>query len=449
MRNRISLALFAIFFLLLVSVPPSVADETSPTRRTAVESGKEEAASLLRAGKYAEAYVLYMRLLREIPDDGDVNLGLAGAAMRSGRYNQAVMAYERLVDKYPKVAPFYEGLAGAYMALNDRAGAEQALAAMREAGATGAGGMGEALDKLERHYSLFQAHGRVRAGVLYDSNANLGPRSNSMSLGIWRVEARDAKETETFGGYVGAELDLARRFYRDSPWWVVGDAQASFRGNTNNDLGKHDNRTSQWYRTAVGLRHLGAETFFDLRAKAEVFDYEGMKNVSAFGPEGTFLWAATSSVQLMTRAEITRRVYSREPGYNGAYGSLGEYVRLFFGEENHELLFGARYIVAWTKEKDYGYDGWEASAKAVFKLPHGFELTPFVSYTEEFYRGAATALESHDRTDRRWRLGNVLTYRISEAWSVEVMYQYMSNKSRSALYDYDQNMVSTGVAWNF
>ena len=443
------LAPVALTLILLAAAGPARADDTLPALRTVFASGKEEAASLLQSGKPTEAYELYIRLLRETPDDDEVNSGLARAAMHSGRYNQAVMAYERLIDKYPRTASLYEGLAAAYMALNDRTSAEQTLAAMREAGAVGEAGMDKKLDTLERHYSLLQVHGRVRAGVLYDSNANLGPRSNSMGLGIWRVEVQDAKEKETMGGYLGADLDIARRLYRDSPWWIVGDVQAHLRANTNNELHESNSRRSQWYRAAAGLRHIGSETLFDMRLKGEIFDYETMKNVSAFGPEFTFLWAATPSVQLITRTEIGRRVYSAEADYNGAYASLGEYVRLFFGEDNHEFLIGARYTGAWTKKQDYGYDGWEGSAKTVFKLPYSFELSPFVAYTEEYYRGPATALESARREDRRWRTGAALTYRINESWSAELLYQYTSNNSRSALYDYTQNMVSAGVAWNF
>lgn len=438
-----------LVFLLLLAATPVMADEGSPSRRTAVESGKEEAAALLRKGKPAEAYELYMRLLREVPEDNEVAVGLAKAAMHSGRYNQAVMAFERLVEKYPTTAPFYEGLAGAYMALNDRAGAEQALAAMREAGASGESGMDDALDKLERHYSLLQVHGRLRTGILYDSNANLGPRSNNMSLGIWRVEVQDAKEKESAGAYFGADLDIARRFYRDSSWWFVSDIQTHLRGNFNNDLHANNSRMAQWYRASAGVRHIGPETLFDIRAKGEIFDYEGAKNVSAFGPESTFIWAVSPSLQLITRMEISQRVYSRESEYNGAYGALGEYVRLFFGQNHHAFLIGARYIGAWTKEKHYGYDGWEVSARTTLKLPYDFELEPFVSYTQEHYRGPATVLERSSREDRRWRAGVMTTYRFNEAWSAEAMYQYTSNDSRSAMYDYTQNVVSLGIAWNF
>ena len=93
------LALVPLFLLLLTSA--TLAAEDSPARRTAVGSAKADAAALMQQGKYASAYEMYMRLLREAPDDDEVNLNLARSSMRSGRYNQAVMAYERLTEKYP------------------------------------------------------------------------------------------------------------------------------------------------------------------------------------------------------------------------------------------------------------------------------------------------------------------------------------------------------------
>ena len=58
-------------------------------------------------------------------------------------------------------------------------------------------------------------------------------------------------------------------------------------------------------------------------------------------------------------------------------------------------------------------------------------------------------LETRNRQDDRWRLGSTATYRINEAWSIEASYQYTDNNSRSNLYDYDQNLVTLGVAWTF
>ena len=443
-------ALGAALLLALSFSSAFAAVSTSPIRRGAVEEGKAEAATLLEKGKADQAYTLYMRLLREAPDDDQINLGLARSAARSGKWNQAVMAYETLLEKHPREAGLYGELADVYMRLNDREGAERSMAMLRSLdGKTTKGDTDKALDIMDKRYSRFQAHGRVRAGVLYDSNANMGPRSNTMDLGDWRVRVDGAKSKDTFGGYLGADIDLGWRLEQDSPWWLVGDVQFFLRGNTNSDLNTTHSRESQWGRAAVGFRHLTSETLAELRIKAEIFDYEFYQNVSAFGPEGTFLWAVTPSVQLIARGGIDQRVYSRDSDRNGVYGWAGQYARLFFGQANHEFTLGARYLGAATDKKDYGYNGWEGSARFLFKLPYGFEVGPFASFTQEFYAGPATALETRDRQDDRWRLGSTFTYRINEAWAVEASYQYTDNQSRSDLYDYDQNLVTLGVAWTF
>ncbi len=443
------LAAALLVFVTLAALPASAAED-NPARRTAVETGKAEAATLLEQGKAAEAYELYMRLVREAPDDDAINLGLARAATKARRWNQAVMAYEILLEKYPREAGLYGELANVYMLLGDRESAERSLAMMRSLdGTTSKTQTDAALDLLESRYSRFQAHGKIRAGALYDSNANMGPRSNDLMLGLWPVHFEDAKKKETFGAYVGADVDLGWRLEQDSAWWLVGDAQGFWRGNTNSDLHDSHSQESQWGRIAGGVRRLTASTLFDARLKAEIFDYEFYQNVLAVGPEATFLWAATPSVQLITRGGLDQRVYSLDSDRNGIYGWLGEYLRLFFGAGNHEFMFGARYLGASPDRSRYGYNGWEASARVLFKLPYGFEFGPHVSFTQEYYNGPATALETNDRRDDRWRLGATLTYRIDEAWSAEASYQYTDNNSKCKLYEYQQHFVSMGLAWSF
>ncbi|MDR2489491.1 MAG: tetratricopeptide repeat protein [Desulfovibrio sp.] len=446
--------LVGVFFLSLMSGPfpvPALADETDPARRTAMESAKTEAAALLKRGRASDACELYLRLLREAPEDDDVNLGLARAASQAGRWNQAVMAYERLLEKYPREAPLYAELARAYMALNDKASAEHALASLRRLDPSATRDVTDTLlEKLEDRYGLFQAHGRARFGMLYDSNANQGPESNSLDLGGWRVNMHNAKAAESLGVYLGADIDLGLKCERDSPWWLVGDVQTSIRYNTNNDLDNAHSRESQWGRTATGLRRLDSDTLLDIRLKAEIFDYELYQHVSALGGEAVWLWAATPALQLISRGGIDRRIYSRDPDRNGAYYNAGQYLRFFFGESNHySLMLGARYTGASANDKDYGYDGWEGSARLTFNLPHSLEFAPFAAFSQEFYNGPATALEMERRRDDKRRMGASLTWRLTESWSVETVYQCVKNDSRSALYDYAQHMVSAGVAWSF
>jgi hypothetical protein len=263
------------------------------------------------------------------------------------------------------------------------------------------------------------------------------------------VTVADAGKKDSFGAYVGADLDFARRFYLDSPWHLVGDVRVFWRGNENSGLDRLKSRESQWGRAAFGLRRLSAQTLAEVRLKGEVFDYELYQHVSAAGPEATFLWAATPGLHLLARGGLDRRVYSRDPGRNGVYGWAGGYLRFFFGAGNHEFLAGGRFLGASAERNAYGYSGWEATARILFKLPYGFELAPSAAYVRENYNGPATILEAEDRRDERLRLGGLLTYRINESWSLELSYQYAKNNSNSDLYDYAQHYVSSGIAWNF
>ena len=421
-----------------------------PGEAGAIETAKANAATLLAKGKYSDAYDAYMRLLREDPEDDAVNLGLARAATLYGRHNQAIMAYERLVEKYPRETALYKEMANSFMALGDRVSAERALARLRllDTNVTQED-MEKALNRMDEQYSLLLVRGSLRAGLMYDSNANQGPSSNRVSLGNWNLTLVDAREVESGAAYFGGNVDIARRFARDSQWWVVGDVQAQIRGNFNNDLAAQNSRTSLWARAAAGLRHLSSSTLVDVRMKAEMFDYELFQHVSAIGPEATFLWAVTPSFHLITRGNVEYREYSRAPERKGYTYAAGEYARLFFGKDNHSLLFGARYIGSSPEKRDYRYDSWEGMARLSFNLPYGFEVSPFMVYAEEFYKGPATALESEKREDEIWRFGSSIVYHMDKNWDIEFMYQYANRNSNSAIYEYDQHLTSIGIAWNF
>ncbi len=427
-----------------------ITGQAAPNRAAGRDAAVAEAAAMLKKGDAAQAYALYMNLLRELPDDDAVALGLARSATKARRWNQAVAAYEILLEKYPHDAGLYGELAQVYMQLGDREGAERSASMLRSLNEKiTREETDQALDLLESRYSNFQMHGKVQGGILYDTNANLGPYSNTMDLGGWPVQVKNAKEQNTFGAYLGANVDLGWRFFRDSPWWLVGDAQGFWRGNLASELNDTHNRESQWGRGSVGLRHLTSSILAEVRFKGEIFDYEFYQHVAAYGPEGTLLWAYTPTLHFLVKGGLDKRDYSKDAPRDGLYGWAGLYSRAFFGADNHELLVGGRYLGANADKGDYGYYGWEATARLLVKLPCKFELSPFFSYTREDYKGPATVLETDDRLDKRARAGLDLTYRINELWAVECGWQYTKNKSSSALYTYDQQFIHTGAVWSF
>jgi hypothetical protein len=171
--------------------------------------------------------------------------------------------------------------------------------------------------------------------------------------------------------------------------------------------------------------------------------------VLALGPELTFIYAPASDLHLLSSAGWDQRIYSKNSQRDGGYGWVGEYARLFFGQDNHEVTWGGRFLWGQAQFDDYSYLGWEGSLRFDFKLPFACDLSPFISLAQEHYNGPATVLERQNRRDTRWRMGAALTWRINESWSWELSYQYMDNNSLSSLYDYNQHLISSGVAWSF
>ena len=446
-RTCVHVFLTAVLTVLL-GCGVALAATDDPARRSIEEQLHSRAAALLKEGRADEAYNMYRDLALENPDDDVAVLGLARAGAAGKQWNQAVMAYEMLLERYPGTATLHSELSHVYMMMGERAAAET-----EQAKAQGAGVTGESLpdlDKLETRYSRFQAHGKLRAGLLYDSNVNLGPETSNLHLGNWRVYAPDAANKSSFGAYLGLDLDLGWQLSRDSGWWLVGDVKGFWRGFE--DASLHDDlriRESQWARGAVGIRHIGSKTLFDVRFKADIFDYEFLQHVHSMGPELTFVYAFTPRIQSISVAGWDSRIYSAGPERNGGYPWVGEYLRFLIGEKNHELMLGGRINWGRSNFDDYSYEGWEASARVVFKLPHRFEFAPFASVAQEFYHGPATVLEVEERLDTRWRFGATLTWHVNESWALETSYQFTDNISNSEIYDYSQHLVTAGVSWSF
>ncbi len=420
---------------------------TPPATHSSIHQSKAQAAQLLEQGSIAAAYAAYGKLLRAEPQDDLINLGYARAALRHGKAGQAVMAYERLLAKYPTEPVLLQELATALQQQNDGQRAVMELAKDTSGSSTQHADITEQWKKKNQR---LQVSGKLRAGMLYDSNVNTGPASNEISLGRRDFALSDAKAQESFGAYVGGSVDLAYRLSPESSWWLVGSGNTLLRYNAHQDLYDLGLSSSEWLRGTAGVRYLTDSVLWEIRAEAEVFDYGFEQNVVALGPESTLVYALSPKVHLITKANISGRMYSNNEGYNGWYGSAGQYVRFFFGGKGTHVTLGGRYMGAAADQARYSYDGFEASLKFSFMLPYyDISIAPFISYGGEYFHAPATTHEDEFRRDYRLATGLSVTIPIHDAWSVELGYQYVKNTSTSELYEYDQHVTNLGIVWSF
>ena len=436
---RIRIQSFVLFFLLATVFTAAAHGASSNTpltaaERTALEQSLAQAAGLMEQGKASEAAAIYSALEARYPNNDELLLALARVSMARGDAASALFAYKRLVAKYPDNADLRLEAARANLAAGKP---DEAMRLGRQALA-------------EYEKQRFQVHGAARAGVIGDTNVNQGPSSNTLNLGSWTdVLLPDAKRKGSFGAYAGANLDLGYRLGVTSPLWIVGDAQGFWRGNASSSLKDNNSREWQWGRAAAGFRILDAESMLDVRGKAEIFDYEFDVNAAAMGVELRYARVITPRLHLIADGALEQRIYNRSEGRNGVFSRFGGYARYIFGDAGHEFIFGAGYLGASAKNRDYAFDGLQGLARFVFKLQNGFTLSPGVSFTEELYEGPGTALETRPRRDDRLRIGADASYALTESWSIEASYFFTNTHSTCNLYKNDQHVGSVGAAWKF
>ena len=447
LRQPLLRLLWTILLLLLFPLRATAA--SLPALDLALDQSRAHAKPPANTGRYEDAYQLYPALLRDEPDTDQTNYGLALAAARTRRYSQALLAFERLIDRYPADAKLRRSLADVYLRLGDRGAARRELDLARQYDPTlTEERIARVLDSLESVQSRFQAHGRLSGGVMYDSNANQGPASDKMSLGLFdNLTVHGVKAVDSWGSYLNGMLDAGWRLGEDSPWWFVSDIAFFKRWNGNPKLPV--NNDFSWGRAALGLRHMSSRTLAELRVKGEMADQSLDQRVSVLGPEGTFVWAALPNLQLITRAAVEKRAYTLDIGRDGTYWWVGEYMRVLLGSSGHEMTLGMRALGSAVDTPDYSYHGLEASLRLRLKVTDKFQLLPFASMRRENYDGPATVLEQEYRRDTICRTGLFALYNLTSNLQAEAGVQYVDTRSSSPLYTYRQYTFNMGLAWTF
>lgn len=425
-------SMFVVFFL---SLPILAGAQNIITKDTAYR--------LYNESQYVESYTQYMYLLREDPVDVEVNLGLARAAMAAGKYTQAALAYERLVQCFPKDASLHMGLSQVYTTLGNT---EAALLHMQEAQRLAPKTSivetdDRSLTKPER--SPWSIHGRVGAGVIYDSNYVLGPPRSDITVGDYEVRIRkEGVKDDAWGSYLRANVNMSYRLEPRGPWWIIGDVGAYQKWY----FGNADDLT--WGRAAVGVYYGHPKFWWSLRVKGENTRQDMDDAVSTIGTEATFTYLLSPRMHLMTRAEYGYLDDVLVSSRSGAYIWIGEYLKMLSADQKIEFLLGGK-VFHYDAKSQYEHRGWEISGQVKYALPWESDLSFYAIWREKRYDGPATSWLDMKRKDERLLLGTALTQYIDEAWSVDLQYQYMDNNSNTNWSDYRQHVVSMGLTWSF
>ncbi|MDR2140267.1 MAG: surface lipoprotein assembly modifier [Deltaproteobacteria bacterium] len=410
-RTFIFLVILALF---LTSIPLGAA---SPDLASVAEWKRAE--NFLINKRPQEAYELFKVLLGRYPGHSSLTLGLARSSALTGRFQEALEIYRQLLAKFP----------GDPILLNERDQVQGLL--------TGSA-------------SPTSVSFRMRAGILYDSNANQGaPDDLVLNIGGFVATIKDTKRIPTMGGYFGANFNISHRLGEGGPWSLVGDSGLYIRGNEDSDLNDIKSSEWQWFRVGGGLRYAKGQNLFEFRIKGEFFDYELTNRVISWGPELIYLRAVTPKFHLISQFSLDYRDYQRSPDRDGDYGQIYQNARLFFGDNTNSLTFGVGYLWGRPKLDSLGYYGVSIPLRLTLRLTENWELSPHFTYIQEKYRGRGIFIDKDDRQDKKIRSGLDVFYKINDRLRVEFNFSYNRADSNSVFYEYVQHSLSLGLSWGF
>lgn len=409
---------------------------------------KSNAAELFRKNKPLDAYEAYMKLLRESPLDGEINLGVARSAYASKRYNQAIMAYERLIESYPDRAFLYVELARVYAALRNTENARKVLDQAKLIDPSLKNISIETVVKQEETKNKkWFVSGNISLGYGYDSNANSGPYSSKIILGNFplTLDPSSVQQGSEFGQLL-AGLNLIYRKDSSSRLFFVSDV--AFYGKYYiKDIVSDNNLL--WTRVALGLRYNWTKQYLDIRVKGDFAQYPTTKNITTVGGELTHAYFLNDIVSFVSRGGYEERYYTDSPGNNGLYYSLGESLRLSFLNGDQNLTIGVKFSQRKADSLMYSNLSGEGSLRMDLSAPLGFTVSPFASYRQDWYDGPGTALELNKRVDGQVRAGFSLTKDFEKYFFADLTYQYTKNFSNSPIYRYDQHTVTLSIGAQF
>lgn len=402
----------------LLSPNSAYSAASDPGLRLVMAEEINHARTLLKEGSAEEAWKILRALLRENPDNNEVNALLVEASFTTGRDNQALAGLERLAELNPANASLQLALAKAYARAGDEAASAIAMEeALRLDPAVADANTQEDIEKAARasakRYDRFLATGRFALGVIWDSNASCGLDNLDITIGEYDFHLEeDAEKKPAFGEYLNGNLNWSWRLGEDSNWHLAGDI-AAYGKTYNRDL--PSNRSSGWGRATIGLREISGKHMSDVRGLINNASYQPYESATGVGGEATWSYQFLPGFDFIARGGAESRSYMEYDGKDGLYWNAGIYGRLHFCESQHTLLAGIKAIGAQTDEDRYTYDGFEAIARLDLALMRKLTVFPFVAYRYSAYHAPSTRLSENFGEENR--IDNMALVGVGATWN--------------------------------
>lgn len=425
------------------------AENTFEARFAAAEEARQ-------SGELQKAYDLLGALINEAPDNEKVNFAYGMTCLNMGESSRAELAFQRVLQINPNNHRARLELARALVAseryAEARMEAEKVLSQnpppqVKE-------NIKTFLSSIRRRESRSRPYRlRLEAGAFYDSNVNVGPDPdiitiNPITSGLIEFDkleiGDESKPREDSGmffsvrgsrGFDPGEKDAWRTelgaFYYQNEFQDENDYRISyfqFHGALQNISGAH-----QWQ--------------FPLRYSH--INHGGNSLVDSVSISSTYSYVFPEAGQRLSAiADMQLRDYANRSDRDGVYALGGISFDQFFGRRRNVLSMRVTTYHDFTDEAIYEYSGIKWSINGTLNLPFSSALYAQVNYSANNYRARET-LAPKRREDTQTQAVLGLRKQFFERFGLDLNHQITRNESTFGLYEYSRNITTVSTSYAF
>lgn len=299
----------------------------------------------------------------------------------------------------------------------------------------------------------------IYAGLMYDSNVNIGPRRDVVDLGPFGVGTitPDSQPKDDFAWVVNPALshvyNPGRRFeageHTGNFIWQT-DASAYYRGyfdEDDYDLGVLTLRTGPAWIVPRQWR-----AWIGLQADYIWFGGDGLALFTGINPGVT--WEVGDVTEVTLEGALTDRDYdeSEDEGRDGLEQQAYVSVTRYFRDRSVAVQGGAGWSSFDADEDRFGYQAPEAWLGVIVEAWQDGLVYARAGYTAYDFDGREPVFE-RARDDDEWRyaLGFEHDFRegVLRDWALQGSWVYTDNGSNIDIYEYDRHTVNLGLARSF
>ncbi|MFC3052749.1 surface lipoprotein assembly modifier [Kordiimonas pumila] len=426
------------------------------TGTQAADTFLEQAESLVKAGKFTEAYQMLSSKERQYAGNFEYDFLLGVSALDAGMPQVSIFALERAVATRPDDANARVAIARNYYVLGERLSAKQEFQTARQKQLPP-----EVLTGVERYLAALEApkasqsgfSGYVGVAVGYDDNINSATEETQIfipafaALGMANLSAAAREQGDE---YMQFSAGFGYRHQLNESAAIVAGVNLSQKVHFS-----ADDLDIGVYSGSLGYVHASGADKFSVAVQGQIFTVGYDQFRRAYGLSGQWDHALSDTFMVGAFAQVLDLDYPDQPirdavRYSGGASAVFKFGSAAKSAPGRVLL---RANVGTEDEKasarpDLGHNFWGGSATVAYSLNAETSVRATAAYENRNY-GGTDPLFLTGRSDDNWSLSGAVNYQLTDSISLVPELSYSRNKSNIVINDYDRFTAQVGLRLSF